>query len=293
MGDGALLLGVGLGREDDVGVALATDSVRNCSCATTNAARRAPRPRARRPGSSRTGSQCSRKNAFTSPDTAASRAWAAVRPPGASASPGPSPGRQPTSRRPRPLVPAGISIMPEPGAASRPSSSARSSSARPRPGPRSPGRAALPRPRSRCRPVRRRGHVEQVLRVDARRCSARRSSWLLPGTRPGQGWPGSASFLVARAPFCAAAARDFDAAPSEGPQQRLGSTRGEAQHLGGAAVERRGGARRDHQARAEAAHGLAQPQVQDRRLLERVGLQHQHGRGAVDVGDGGAEVGMR
>ncbi len=149
------------------------------------------------------------------------------------------------------------------------------------------------------------GDVDEVLRVDARPF---REAVKLVGSQelgqlgvPGKGFAVLAgrrigcrgSVAVARCRRSLGAVCGFEQRLLEPAQQRLGATGRKAQHLGGPAVERGRGAGCDHHTRAEATHRLAQAQVEDRCLLERVALQHQDSGGAVDVRDRCREVGMR
>ena len=113
MGERALLLGVRLGREDDVRVLVERvghevgerDHAGGASSA---------RPSARGRGASRSGSACS-STAWSARRRRPSAISASAGPARASARPGPRFGRQPTSRSPRAFVPAGTSISPDLG----------------------------------------------------------------------------------------------------------------------------------------------------------------------------------
>ena len=50
-------------------------------------------------------------------------------------------------------------------------------------------------------------------------------------------------------------------------------------------VERRRAARGDRELDAVAAHALADAQVEDRRVVDRLGVEHEHGVGELEVGD--------
>ena len=202
--------------------------------------------------------------------------------------PGPIPGRQPTSRRPRPFAPAGTSIIPEPwrGVQAEQQRQVRQRGApRRRRARRDPSRSpqttiTLSAPVSRAATSRR------SLRVDARPAprAGRAVGW--PGTRPARrgrerASPSSPAAVLSRRRSAAAG---------------LGAVLGLEQRL----LERRAAAPRRRRARsaaprwrrrrarsarwtrpparAEAPHGLSQAQVEDRRLVERVALQHQRRR---------------
>ena len=79
----------------------------------------------------------------------------------------------------------------------------------------------------------------------------------------------------------------------QGAQRRLGGAGREAQRGARVGVERRGPGARHHQARAVAAHRLAHAQVEDRRLLHELGVEHEDRAGVVDVGDPGRQLGAR
>ena len=150
--------------------------------------------------------------------------------------PGRGPGRQPTSRRPRPLVPAGISIRPEPSAASRPSSSARSRSASSAPAPRSPWprrspqttttfSASVSRRRRRAGPRRRPRRARRAARASARRGTRRAR----PGPERAVGALSARAVLRPTAPLGARCSL-VEQRLLERAQQRLRRAGREAQH---------------------------------------------------------------
>ena len=84
-----------------------------------------------------------------------------------------------------------------------------------------------------------------------------------------------------RAAEVALVARERGVEPDE---QGLGGAGRVAQHGLGVRVERARARARHGQADAAPAHALAQPQVEDRRVVDRVALEHEHGVGELQVG---------
>ncbi len=65
---------------------------------------------------------------------------------------------------------------------------------------------------------------------------------------------------------------------------------GEAQRQRGVGVQRRGAGGGDRQLHAVAAHALADAQVDDRHVVDRLGVEHQHRVGELEVGHRGLQA---
>ena len=225
--------------------------------------RRWRRPRARRPapgraaragGRRRTGR---RRSARRRPGPR--RSPAASRAGGESARrrPGPALGSTPASRRPRPLAAAGMPSRPAPSTPARPSRSAICSS------------AVAPRRR----------------RAGGSRSPKRTTTSRRPRRRPGE----PASVALASQPATPARARAPAGqrrarAPARQPR-RPPPARGRSGARRGDGVERARPARRHRQLDPVAADALADAQVEDRRVVDRLAVEHQHGVGELEVGD--------
>ena len=278
-----------------------TDSLRNCSCATTKPARRAPASHSSAARAARAaGPSAAGRRRFTSPRRP--RPWPAraASPPGASDRPGPMPGTQPTSRRPRRVRAGGDLDQPGPSAP-RPARAA----APGRPAPRARRRRARParaaRPRSRPCSRRRSAGAAASRRSCGRRPAVREALERVLGEEPASSRARAGRAAASRPPPPLGRSRrrrprsrppraSPSAARAAAPPRRRARTAAPRWRRRRA---RSGALDGDHQPRAEAAHRLAQAQVEDRRLVHRVGLQHQHDRGAVDVGRRGRELGLR
>ena len=255
VGDRALLLGVGLGGEHHVGVLARAPSVRKSANATTAPALSSARPQ-RALGGSAIGSHA---RAAGSP-VAAGRPPSARRPSRVRQARGPGPAAQPTSRRPRPLCRRGHLDQPDSGCRERRA--------------RRPAPAARRAPARRARRARRRSpqsdhHVARLRSSAGRR--ARRASASRARRRRAPGRP--RSLRGERAPSRARAS-----AASAGARARS------ARAAGRVRVERaRAGSSGVTDLRAVAAHRLAHAQVEDRRLVHQLGVDHEHRAGVVDV----------
>ena len=124
----------------------------------------------------------------------------------------------------------------------------------------------------------------------------------LPLAAPGP--PCASSSRPGMKPCCARAlrassSREADSARGraerrrQGGQGGLGCAWGEPQRRRGRVVERRRAARRHHEPGAVAADRLAHAQVEDRRLVHQLGVQHEDRVRVVDVGDPGRQVHAR
>ena len=266
MGHRALLLGPRLRREDDgrvVDQRLGHEVAEGDHAASR---RRAPCSQAPRVGCVRSGSAWNRISALSSL-AQRGRACAASRgrrcpPPAAQAS---GSAGSPTSRRPRPFVPAGTSIRPAAVGVLEPE--------RARGGQQRADRLARrARPATGARPrAPRRAGVAQ------RRRRPRGCRSVLAPARPAR---------PSRSPLPESAALSAPRAASPGAGR-------EAQRGRGVRVERARPARRHDDLEARAARGLAHAQVEDRRLVDQLGLDHEHRAGVVDVGHARGQVGAR
>src|SRR5262249_11426892 len=76
-----------------------------------------------------------------------------------------------------------------------------------------------------------------------------------------------------------------------GGERLLGAGR-VARDRGGVGVQRRRAAGRYAQLDVVAAHALANPQVEARAVVDRLGAEHEHGVGELDVGEGRLQLGV-
>ena len=225
--------------------------------------RRLPR---RRSGRLRSGSSCRRYSAVSSPASSASAISAAERPGAASLRPGPTPGRTPASRRPRPLVHGGHLEQ-----------------ARRRRGPsRAPRRAGEVQQRP--RGVGAGGPLGQPLAVD--------DDDVLAGVRQ---HPGDGLHVVGRRAGGVRQPGDGARAPHRGADRggegRAAAGR-EARDGVRVAVQRRRAARRDGELHVVAAHALADAQVEDRHVVDRLAVEDEDGVGELEVGHRRLRVGV-
>ena len=114
---------------------------------------------------------------------------------------------------------------------------------------------------------------------------------LCPFVRPGMkpcGRAGAAGEVVERAAGAGGAERGRERA-----EGGLGGAGREAEGGGGGAVERRRAARGHHEPRAVAPDGLPDAQVEDRRLVHELGVQHEDRVGVIDVRDPRGQIHAR
>ena len=93
--------------------------------------------------------------------------------------------------------------------------------------------------------------------------------------------------LLLVGPGCGGQLADDAAAAERGVQrsaERFGAAGCEAHDGCGVGVQRRGPRRRDRKLHAVAAHALADAQVEDRGVVDRLAVEHEHGVGELEVG---------